>query len=108
MILNVSCAYHFATVASPVLNLNVKASKNSVEVNWFSNEADVVTEYLVYYYLRNEEVITVTVNDTHDVFLERNASQRVYTVSVQALSVHLPSSIAGPVTARGQLSGVYA
>ena len=87
-----------------MLDLNVEAGEDSVVVNWFPNEThDVVIGYRVYYRHGNEEETTVTVNSTHHTFTEHNTSQRVYTVSVQALSIHLPSTIAGPVTARGMI-----
>ena len=87
-----------------MLDLNVEADTDSVVVNWSPNETHVVViGYRVYYRHGNEEETTVTVNSTHHTFTEHNTSQRVYTVSVQALSIHLPSTIAGPVTARGMI-----
>ena len=64
----------------------------------------MVTWYLVHYCLSDGSEANVTLNRTESshTFIERNAGQRVYTVSVQALSEHLPSAIVGPVTARGQ------
>ena len=63
----------------------------------------MVTEYLVYYCLSDSSEINVTLNMTESshIFIEENSSQRVYTVSVQALSIHLPSAIVGPLTVRG-------
>ena len=43
-----------------------------------------------------------TSNDLSATFTELTTIQRVYTVSIQALSEHLPSIVVGPVTARGQ------
>ena len=66
-----------------------------------------MTEYLIYYHYRNggTSVLNISGTETSHILTE-GTGEKVYTVSVQALSVHLSSSIAGPVTARGQLSGV--
>ena len=63
----------------------------------------MVTGYHVYYCLSDgsETIVTLNVNINSHIFTEENASQRVYTVSVQALSEHLPSAIVGPLTVRG-------
>ena len=60
----------------------------------------MVTGYRVYYHhpINHTEV---DVTDHFHMFNESNASHRVYTVSVQALSQHLPSPLVGPITARG-------
>ena len=74
---------------------------------WAADTENNVT-YLIYYHYRNGDTSVLNISDTETSHtLTEGTGERVYTVSVQALSVHLSSSIAGPVTARGQLSGVY-
>ena len=66
----------------------------------------MVTVYRVYYHHpMNQTVVDITGH--FHMFNESNASQRVYTVSVQALSQHLPSPLVGPITVRGQSVGVW-
>ena len=94
-------------VASPMSSVTVTASGNTVTVMWsISSSGDDVTGYLVHYHHPNfnttiEKISSPSVHS--DTFTEHNATQRVYTVSVQALSKHLSSAVSGPVTVRGQL-----
>ena len=92
-------------MASPLSSVTVTASGNTVTVMWsISSSGDDVIGYLVYYHHPNSETVVNTKASIHsDTFTEYNASQRVYAVSVQALSTHLPSAVSGPVTVRGQL-----
>ena len=55
------------------------------------------------FYNHPSNVTTVKENAdaTSATFIEGNALQRVYSVSIQALSQHLPSVVVGPVTLRG-------
>ena len=84
--------------------MTVTASGNTVTVIWsISSSGDDVTGYLVHYHHPNYDT-TISSSDVHsDTFTEHNASQRVYAVSVQALSEHFPSIVSGLVTVRGQL-----
>ena len=94
-------------MASPLSSVSVTASGNTVTVMWsISSSGDDVTGYLVYYHHPNyDTTITNITNPTvhSDTFTEHNATQRVYTVSVQALSIHLSSVESKPMTVRGQL-----
>ena len=101
----------FSTVFSPAANtpidLTVTTSKGSstISVFWSSPiRGDTVTGYLVYYHHPNHDVTIIhrTSNDLSATFTELTTTQRVYTVSIQALSEHLPSIVVGPVTARSK------
>ena len=93
--------------ASPLSSVTVTASGNTVTVMWsISNSGDDVTGYLVHYHHPNYDTTIAKISSPNvysDTFTEHNASQRVYVVSVQTLSQHLPSAVLGPVTVRGQL-----
>ena len=98
--------YFIPIVASPLTSVTVTASGNTVTVMWsMSSSGDDVTGYLVYYHHPDYDTTITRINRTvnSDIFTEHNDSQRVYAVSVQALSRHFPSALLGPVTARGQL-----
>ena len=90
---------------SPLTSVTVTASGNTVTVMWsISNSGDDVTGYLVYYHHPNYDTTITKISSPNvylDTFTEHDASQRVYAVSVQALST--PSALSGPVTVRGQL-----
>ena len=90
-------------MASSLSSVTITASGNTATVMWsISSNGDDVIGYLVYYHHPNSETVVNTRPSTHsDIFIEYNASQRVYAVSVQALSTHLPSAVLGPVTVRG-------
>ena len=100
---------HSFIEASPLTSVTVTASGNTVTVMWsISSSGDDVTGYLVYYHHPNYDttIATISSSDVHsDTFTERNATQRVYAVSVQALSEHFPSIGSGLVTVRGQFIG---
>ena len=88
------------------MDISVYASKESstVTVEWsLPKGGDEVTGYHVFY---NHPNNVTTVKENADAnsatFIEGNTLQRVYSVSIQALSQHLPSIVVGPVTARGQ------
>ena len=100
-----SSSYFFSIVASPPSNVTITASGNIVIVTWsISSSGDDVTGYVVYYHHPNDEtIVNKSLSVNSDTFTEHNATQRVYAVSVQALSKHLPSAVSGPVTVRGQL-----
>ena len=98
----------FSAAANPPLNLTVTTSEKSstISVSWSSPiGGDKVTGYLVYYLHPNHSATMIEKNseDISDTFTELTTTQHVYTVSIQALSEHLPSIVVGPVTARGQL-----
>ena len=97
----------FCTAANPPIALTVTTSEGSstISVFWSSPIGrDAVTGYLVYYHHPNHNVTikSKTSNDLSVTFTELTTNQRVYTVSIQALSKHLPSIVVGPVTARGK------
>ena len=86
--------------------MTVTASGNTVTVMWsISSSGDDVTGYLVHYHHPNYDttIRNISTSVHSDIFTEHNASQRVYAVSVQTLSKHLPSALSGLLTARGQL-----
>ena len=98
--------YFIPIEVSPLSSVTVITSGNTVTVMWsISSSGDNVTGYLVYYHHPNYDTTITRINQTvnSNIFTEHNDSQRVYAVSVQALSRHLPSALSGPVTARGQL-----
>ena len=89
-------------VASPLNSVTVTASRNTVTVTWsVSTSGDDVTGYLVYYHHPNYNTTIGSQNVHSDIFIENSASQQVYSVSVQAQSIHIPSEVLGPVTVRG-------
>ena len=82
------------------MDLIVTTSEETISVVWsHPTEGDAVTGYLVYYHHPNHNV---TIFRTSNDLTELTTTQRVYTVSIQALSEHLPSIVVGPVTARGK------
>ena len=90
------------------MDLTVTTSEGSSTISVFWSSpigGDAVTGYLVYYHHPNHNVtiINKTSNDLSASFTELTTTQRVYTVSIQALSEHLPSIVVGPVTARGKV-----
>ena len=97
----------FSTAANPPMDLTVTTSegRSTISVFWSSPiGGDAVTGYLVYYHHPNHNVTIMkrASNDLSATFTELTTTQRVYTVSIQALSEHLPSIVVGPVTARGK------
>ena len=90
---------------SPLSSVTVTASGNTVTVMWsISSSRDDVTGYLVHYHHPNYDttIRNISTSVHSDTFTERNATQRVYSVSVQTLSTL--SALSGPVTVRGQLN----
>ena len=88
--------YFIPVVARPLTNVTVTASGNTVTVMWsISSSGDDITGYLVYYHHPNYDTTITRINQTvnSNIFTEYNDSQRVYAVSVQALSRHLPSAL---------------
>ena len=88
------------------MDFTVTTSEGSSTISVFWSSpigGDAVTGYLVYYHHPNHNVTIIkrTSNDHSATFTELTTIQRVYTVSIQALSEHLPSIVVGPVTARG-------
>ena len=91
--------------ASPPTDVHVDASEDSITVivSWsIPSGGDSVIGYQLYY----QHVNTVTTSNisSHDhtaVFTEGN--ERVYSVSIQSLSEHLPSDLVGPIIARGKI-----
>ena len=97
--------FSVSTVANPPMDFSVYASEeiSTITVEWsLPRGGDDVTGYSVFYHHPNN-VTTVKENAdaTSATFIEGNAIQRVYSVSIQAFSQHLPSVVVGPVTVRG-------
>ena len=90
----------FAAVANAVVNLMVIADGYDVKTTWSTKEGSNATGYKIYYQHPNHNYTIFVLNDTFHKINDEN--QKVYTVSIQTLSVHLPSNIAGPVTVRGE------
>ena len=95
-----------SAVANSPMDLIVSSSEGSniVTVEWSLHRGgDEVTGYRVFYNHPNNVVTIVWENadTTSATFIESNDLQRVYSVSIQALSKHLPSVVVGPVTVRG-------
>ena len=73
--------------------------KQSVIVSW-SSTSDGITGYKLYYYHNNSVTEkTAASHERYATFVEEN--ERVYSVSIQALSKHLPSIVVGPFYVRG-------
>ena len=94
------------------MDLTVTTSEGSSTISVFWSSpigGDAVTGYLVYCHHPNHNVTIInrTSNDLSATFTELTTTQRVYTVSIQALSEHLPSIVVGPVTARGQFIAIF-
>ena len=90
----------FPTVADPPYNLDVTTQGSTVTVTWSNGNG--VAGHRVIYHLSNDSETVDTLDGPNTLHTFTDASLRVYRVSVQALSIHLPSSIVGPVTARGE------
>ena len=102
----------FSTAANPPMDFTLTTSEGSSTISVFWSSpigGDAVTGYLVYYHHPNHNVTIInrTSNDLSATFTELTTTQRVYTVSIQALSEHLPSIVVGPVTARSKFLEVY-
>ena len=95
-------------VANPPINVSVDASEegSTVTVKWsLPRGGDEVTGYYVFYnHPNNVTTVKESADATSATFIEGNALQHVYSVSIQALSQHLPSIVVGPITVRGQYS----
>ena len=81
--------------------LMVNTDGNLIETTWSTGE-DNVPGYKLFYYHSNGSTTTLKIKDTFHKLNDKN--QKVYRVSVQALSVPLPSILTGPVTVRGRKS----
>ena len=95
-----------SAVANPPVDVSVYANgkRSTVTVEWsLPRGGDEVTGYHVFYHHPSSNVTTVKKNAdaTSATFIEGNALQRVYSVSIQALSQHLPSLVVGPIIVRG-------
>ena len=102
-----------STAANPPMDLTVTTSEGSSTISVFWSSpigGDAVTGYLVYYHHPNHDVTIInrSSNNLSATFTELTTTQRVYTVSIQALSEHLPSIVVGPVTARGKFVITFA
>ena len=92
----------FAVANPPIVSVYASDDSNIVTVEWSSPRGDEVIGYYVFYIHPSSNVTIVKENAdaTSATFIEGNALQRVYSVSIQALSQHLPSIVVGPVTVR--------
>ena len=94
-----------STVANPPMDLSVYVSKkiSTIRVQWSMPRGgdDVTGYYVLYNHPNNVTTINENADATSATFIEGNALQQVYSVSIQALSQHLPSVLIGPVTVRG-------
>ena len=81
--------------------LRVNTDGNLIETTW-STGPDSITGYKIFYHHSNGSTTTITIKGTSHKFNDEN--RKVYRVSVQALSVPLPSILTGPVTVRGRKS----
>ena len=90
--------------ASPPTDVYVDASEdsNTVIVSWsVPSGGDSVIGYQLYYqHVNTVTIINISSHDHTAVFIEGN--ERVYSVSIQSLSEHLPSDLVGPIIARGK------
>ena len=95
-----------STVANPPMDLSVYSSekRSAITVEWSLPRGgdDVTGYYVLYNHPSNVTTVKEHAEATSATFIEGNAFQRVYSVSIQALSQHLPSFVVGPVTVRGQ------
>ena len=98
--------YNIPTEASPLSNVSVTASENTVSVIWsITSSGDDITGYLVYYHHPNYDTTIKKISNPNidsDNLTEHNASLYVYAISVQTLSGNSSSTMSGPVTVRGQ------
>lgn len=78
---------------------------STVYVSWIaSTDGDTPTRYRLFFeHPSGNTTITVNWNITSYIFHEQNEGLRVYAVSIQALTEHIPSGVLGPVTVRGEL-----
>ena len=90
--------------ASPPRDVHVDISEdsNTVIVSWsIPSGGDSVIGYQLYYqHVNTVTTINISSHDHTAVFTEGN--ERVYYVSIQSLSEHLPSDLVGPIIARGK------
>ena len=100
-----SDSYYFISEASPPTDVHVDASEDSniVIVSWsIPSGGDSVIGYQLYYqHVNTVTIINISSHDHTAVFTEGN--ERVYSVSIQSLSEHLPSDLVGPIIARGKI-----
>ena len=83
----------------------VSTNRNNVTTSWTEDKENTVTGYRIYYHYGDGSRSDFNVSNTATTHtLTESGGQRVYTVSLQAFSIHLPSSVVGPVTARGKCS----
>ena len=89
-------------MASAPVKVVVNTSGNYITVTWTTGNSgnNMVIGYLVIYHHfdSNISIFNTSSTEKSHMFTE---DQRIYTVSVQALSEHIPSAIVGPFTVRG-------
>ena len=85
----------------------VSTSGKTVTTTWAEDKENTVIGYRIYYHYGDGSTSDSDVSHsaTTHTLTERDG-QKVYTVSLQAFSIHLPSSVVGPVTARGNAAVV--
>ena len=93
--------YLFFLVAARPEALNATSDGNStVVVSWTTRQSG--SRIRIFFEHPEMSTYVIISNMSNYSFSESNYSDRVYSVSIQALSEHLPSEIVGPVTVRGQ------
>ena len=76
----------------------VQQSNTSIEVNWMS-PGSPATGYIIYYQSDGGDVRNETISgvDTESYILSNLESGVSYSISIIAVSDHLPSAVVGPV-----------
>ena len=97
------------TVAGKPTNLSLAAvqqSNTSIEVSWES-PGSPATGYVIYYQPKGGEVSSLDISGRSNTrkLLEGLESGVTYSISIVAVSDHLPSAVVGPVTASMLISG---
>ena len=81
----------------------VSEKTSAIRMQWSVPRSgdDITGYYVLYNHPNNVTTVKENADATSATFIEGSALQRVYSVSIQALSQHLPSVLIGPVTVRG-------
>ena len=87
----------FTASQRPVIKQVLRAFPSSLNVSWFQPSSNTIAQIL--YYEANGVTNAVTINDsfTTSYVLENLRSGLTYSISLQALSSHLPSPITDPI-----------
>jgi hypothetical protein len=96
--------HFFAASQRPMIEQVLRGSLSSLNISWFQPSPITIAQIL--YYEANGVTNSVTINDgiTTSYVLENLQSGWTYSISLQALSSHLPSPITDPIiTTLGEL-----